>query len=81
MPKRKYESIQYVQVEGSKGMYWHENGQESTPAEGEPFNRIIHGDSQLELAKYPVDCIDLIFTSPPYADSRKKTYGGIHPEN
>jgi site-specific DNA-methyltransferase (adenine-specific) len=24
--------------------------------------------------------IDLIVTSPPYADARKKTYGGIHPD-
>ncbi|MBV9957383.1 MAG: site-specific DNA-methyltransferase [Acidobacteria bacterium] len=28
----------------------------------------------------PNDCVDLIVTSPPYADSRKKTYGGIHPD-
>jgi DNA modification methylase len=26
------------------------------------------------------DAIDLIFTSPPYADQRKSTYGGIHPD-
>lgn len=25
--------------------------------------------------------MDLIFTSPPYADQRKSTYGGIHPDN
>ena len=24
--------------------------------------------------------VDLIFTSPPYADNRKATYGGIHPD-
>jgi hypothetical protein len=24
--------------------------------------------------------VDLVFTSPPYADQRKKTYGGIHPD-
>ena len=30
--------------------------------------------------KIPDNCIDLIFTSPPYADQRKKTYGGIHPD-
>lgn len=24
--------------------------------------------------------VDLIFTSPPYADQRKNTYGGIHPD-
>jgi len=26
------------------------------------------------------NCVDLIFTSPPYADQRKNTYGGIHPD-
>ncbi len=26
------------------------------------------------------ESVDLIFTSPPYADQRKKTYGGIHPD-
>jgi len=25
----------------------------------------------------PGDCVDLVVTSPPYADNRKKTYGGI----
>jgi len=28
---------------------------------------------------YPDNFFDLIVTSPPYADSRKNTYGGIHP--
>ena len=27
------------------------------------------------------DSIDLVVTSPPYADRRKSTYGGIHPDN
>ena len=42
---------------------------------------IILGDCETELEKLPDDSIDLIFTSPPYADQRKKTYGGIPPEN
>jgi DNA modification methylase len=29
----------------------------------------------------PSGIVDLIVTSPPYADSRKNTYGGIHPDN
>jgi DNA modification methylase len=45
------------------------------------FDRIIHGDALNVLCRYPDACVDLIFTSPPYADSRKKTYGGIHPDN
>ena len=32
------------------------------------------------LKNFGDNCIDLIFTSPPYADRRKHTYGGIKPE-
>jgi site-specific DNA-methyltransferase (adenine-specific) len=42
-------------------------------------NKIIHGDCEEELHKLPDNSIDLIFTSPPYADQRKKTYGGVKP--
>lgn len=38
------------------------------------------GDSRHELRKLPDDSVDLIVTSPPYADQRKSTYGGIHPD-
>jgi DNA modification methylase len=38
---------------------------------------IILGYSEEELKKFPDNSIDLIVTSPPYADRRKKTYGGI----
>ncbi len=37
------------------------------------------GDCLEVLKKLPDNCVDLIFTSPPYADQRKNTYGGIHP--
>ncbi len=43
-------------------------------------DRIILGDCQTILSTLPSDSISLIVTSPPYADSRKKTYGGIHPD-
>jgi site-specific DNA-methyltransferase (adenine-specific) len=36
------------------------------------------GDSKKELKKLPHNSVDLIVTSPPYADQRKSTYGGIH---
>lgn len=39
------------------------------------------GDSKDILTELPDNSIDLIFTSPPYADQRKNTYGGIHPDN
>jgi len=41
--------------------------------------KLIKGDSKIELEKIDANSVDLIFTSPPYADQRKKTYGGIHP--
>ncbi len=43
-------------------------------------NRIICGDCLELLPQISDNSIDLIFTSPPYADSRQKTYGGIHPD-
>ena len=44
------------------------------------INQIIHGDCQQVLEELPDNYIDLIITSPPYADRRKHTYGGIHPD-
>lgn len=38
------------------------------------------GDSKKELKKLPSNSVDLIVTSPPYADQRKNTYGGIRPD-
>jgi site-specific DNA-methyltransferase (adenine-specific) len=81
MGKQNNKSIRYVQVETGAGMFWQEDSRNAENGDHKSFNRIIHGDSITELAKYPADCVDLIFTSPPYADSRKKTYGGIHPDN
>jgi len=37
------------------------------------------GDCRDLLQNIPDNSVDLIFTSPPYADQRKKTYGGIPP--
>lgn len=42
-------------------------------------NKIILGDCERVLEKFPDNSIDLIFTSPPYADQRKRTYGGVKP--
>lgn len=41
---------------------------------------IFLGDSKEQLLKVDSNSVDLIFTSPPYADQRKNTYGGIHPD-
>ncbi len=43
------------------------------------LNQIIHGDCEQVLKEFPDNSIGLIFTSPPYADQRKNTYGGIKP--
>lgn len=37
------------------------------------------GDSKEVLALLADNSVDLIMTSPPYADQRKKTYGGVPP--
>jgi site-specific DNA-methyltransferase (adenine-specific)/site-specific DNA-methyltransferase (cytosine-N4-specific) len=42
--------------------------------------QIFLGDCENVLKGFEDNCIDLIFTSPPYADRRKHTYGGIKPE-
>ena len=39
------------------------------------------GDSKEQLKRLSEDSVDLIVTSPPYADQRKNTYGGIHPRD
>lgn len=42
--------------------------------------QILLGDAKEKLQKLGENSVDLIFTSPPYADNRKATYGGIHPD-
>jgi len=55
-------------------------------AELQPFPSVeqnaVHLGDCLEVLQreYPDECVDLIVTSPPYADQRKTTYGGISPE-
>jgi site-specific DNA-methyltransferase (adenine-specific) len=44
------------------------------------LNQIICGNSLEVLKELPDNCVNLIVTSPPYADQRKATYGGIHPD-
>lgn len=43
-------------------------------------NTILWGDCGQVLQEFPDDSVDLIFTSPPYADQRKRTYGGVRPD-
>ncbi|MCL4505516.1 MAG: site-specific DNA-methyltransferase [Chloroflexi bacterium] len=44
------------------------------------LNRILTGDCGEVLKDLPDNSVDLIFTSPPYADQRAATYGGIKPD-
>lgn len=57
----------------------HQNGNEKTQA-ADWHNQIMLGDCLDILRKMPAESVDLIITSPPYADSRKSTYGGIQPD-
>jgi len=42
-------------------------------------NRLITGDCHDILKTIPSNTVDLIVTSPPYANQRRHTYGGIKP--
>lgn len=55
----------------------------------DPTNKLTYKNSVAEfylgncleiLRSFGNNSIDLIITSPPYADQRKSTYGGIHPD-
>jgi len=41
------------------------------------MDTIVKGDCALVLRDIPSGSVDLIVTSPPYADNRKSTYGGV----
>jgi site-specific DNA-methyltransferase (adenine-specific)/site-specific DNA-methyltransferase (cytosine-N4-specific) len=45
-----------------------------------PLNKILHGDCEKVIQKFPSNSIDLIFTSPPYGENRKHAYEDIHPD-
>lgn len=51
--------------------------EESAPLE---TVQIIQGDCATALRQLPKNSVDLCITSPPYADQRKHTYGGITPD-
>ncbi len=41
---------------------------------------VVLGNCEDVLRSLPSDSVDVIVTSPPYADSRKNTYGGVTPD-
>ena len=44
------------------------------------LDSLYHGQCERLLPLFGAGTVDLIVTSPPYADRRKATYGGIHPD-
>lgn len=46
----------------------------------ELLDGIILGDCEEVLEDFPANSVDLIVTSPPYADQRARTYGGVRPD-
>ena len=43
--------------------------------------RVLLGDCRQTLKELADSSVDLIITSPPYADQRRHVYGGIHPDD
>ena len=44
---------------------------------GLPIDKIVLGDAYDNLRSFPSNSVDLVVTSPPYADNRKNTYQGV----
>ena len=42
---------------------------------------LLEGDCQDRLLEVAADSVDLIITSPPYANQRASSYGGVRPED
>ena len=55
------------------------NTQQPALAMPECESWIVPGDCLEVLADMPEGSVDLIVTSPPYADARQRTYGGVKP--
>lgn len=51
------------------------------PPQNPQVDRIFHGECETILKTLESESVNLIVTSPPYADQRKKTYGGISPDH
>ena len=42
---------------------------------------VFEGDAAELLRALPAESVNLVITSPPYADQRRATYGGVHPDD
>ena len=54
--------------------------EDKPPVEQAPAE-VIEGDAARVLSTLPAGSVHLIVTSPPYADQRRSTYGGVHPDD
>ncbi len=45
------------------------------------LNTVLQGDAAQVLQTLPGGVVDLVVTSPPYADQRAATYGGVKPDD
>ena len=50
------------------------------PTAGHPL-AVLDGDATELLRALPSESVNLVVTSPPYADQRRATYGGVHPDD
>jgi site-specific DNA-methyltransferase (adenine-specific) len=57
--------------------------EQASEHDSQPKSKIFlyQADCQELLKKIPKGSVDLIVTSPPYADQRKNVYGGVHADN
>ncbi|MBN1177463.1 MAG: site-specific DNA-methyltransferase [Dehalococcoidales bacterium] len=55
--------------------------QQSLPGFTFELDKVFHGDCLSIITYFPPESIDMIITSPPYADNRKKSYKGIPIDN
>ena len=56
--------------ESNRGTYFYANesnfSKTSNALPNPRMNQILHGDSEMVLQEFPDNCVDLVFTSPPY---------------
>ena len=52
------------------------NGHQASKQPSLPLDEILRGNAGSVLRKFPDNSVDLIITSPPYGDNRKRTYEG-----
>jgi len=57
------------------------NAPDALPWQPSSHSALHCGDCLHILRAWPAQCVDLIVTSPPYADQRSSSYGGVKPDD